>query len=365
MRPPDAMRVRGRSPWRAIDTLWALATLFLVLPPYASAQTTCVDRDCAATRMRGHLATQPGFWKNHLASPIEKRVGAAPAELLDYVQLDNLSAGLPEVPRSASIAPEFMRDLRHAFDQIPPAVKRLVSARLAGIYLVDNLGSTGYTDAIFDAEGKPLAGFIVLDAAVLQRFSANAWATWKENTPFAAAPGWLLKTTIETKRNDNRKNAIQYILLHELGHIASIGAAVHPYWGIAPAEVRDAAALPYFNLSWLIERQENRFISRFDAAFRERRDIAYYASPKLAATQMAATYGALAATNFPTLYAATSPGDDFAEAFAMYVHSVMMGKPFSIEISHEGATKLRYRSCWQHPRCADKRRIIESLLGTR
>ena len=130
---PDATRVLGHPQWRALAALWVLATLILVLPPSVSAQTTCADRDCAATRMRGHPVTQPGFWKNHLASPIEKRVGAAPAELLDYVQLDNLSAGLPEVPRGASITPEFMRDLRRAFDEIPQSVKRLVSARLAGI----------------------------------------------------------------------------------------------------------------------------------------------------------------------------------------------------------------------------------------
>lgn len=343
----------------------ALAILLLILPPCAAAQVACTDRDCAAARMRGHVATQPGFWKNRLSNPIGTRVGAAPVELLDYVQLDNLSAGMPEVPRAAPLAPDFVRDLRRAFDEIPRAVKRLVDSRLAGIYLVDNLGSSGYTDAILDADGKPVAGFIVLDAAVLQRFTANAWATWKESTPFKEDPGHSLKATIETRRNDNRKNAIQYILLHELGHIASIGAAIHPHWSVAPADVPDTASLPYFNLSWSIVHQENQFVSRFEPDFKERRDVVYYSGAMLAAGQMDATYRALLETNFPTLYAATGPGDDFAEAFASYVHTVMMRKPFSIEIRHGRSTTLAFRSCWTHARCAGKRAVIEQLLGRR
>ena len=59
----------------------------------------------------------------------------------------------------------------------------------------------------------------------------------------------------------------------------------------------------------------------------------------------------------------THPGDDFAEAFANYVHVVMMGKPFEIAISEGGRPVKTYRPCWEEPRCAAKRRVIEELLG--
>lgn len=340
----------------------ALAAASLMAPWSVSAQVACSERECATKLMSDHVATRPGYWERRMERPLAQRIGAAPAELLEYVRLDNLSAGLTSVPRAAALTPDFLRDVRRAFDEIPTPVKRLVSRRLAGIYLVDDLGSTGYTDAIFAADGKPVAGFIVLDAAVLKQRSANAWATWKENTPFKQEPGFALTATIATANQDDRKNAIQYILLHELGHIASIGADIHPHWGIAPADVRQTGNLAYFKLSWTIARQENRFVSLFEPAFEARRNVVYYADAMLRGSQMQAVYTQLAATNFATLYAATSPGDDFAEAFASYIHTVLMRKPLHIDIRAGDKAVLRYSSCWAQARCAGKRAILEQLL---
>lgn len=343
----------------------ALASACLATPFSAAAQPACNDRDCASAQMRDHPATRSDYWKSRMERPLSQRIGAAPPELLEYVRLDNLSAGVASVPRTATPKPDFLRDLRRAFEEIPPQVKRLVSRRLAGIYLVEGLGSTGYTDAIFAADGKPVAGFIVLDAAVLQQRSANAWATWKENTPFKQEAGFSLAASIATPSQDNRKNAIQYILLHELGHIASIGADIHPYWGVAPADVERTENLAYFKLSWSVARQENRYVSVFEPAFEGRRDVVYYADPKLRGSQMQAVYTQLAATNFPTLYAATSPGDDFAEAFVSYVHTVLMRKPLQVEITHADKSVLRFPSCWTEARCAAKRALLEQLLRTK
>ena len=340
----------------------ALAAFCLWAPWPVLALTACNERDCATRLMRDHIATQPGYWKSRMQRPLAQRIGAVPPELMEYVRLDNLGAGLASVPRAATLTPDFLRDVRRAFDEIPAPVKRLVGSRLAGIYLLEGLGSTGYTDTIFAADGKGVAGFIVLDAAVLKQRSANAWATWKENTPFKPEPGFSLTASIASPGQDNRRNAIQYILLHELGHIASIGADIHPHWGIAPNDVERTDNLAYFKLSWTIARQENRFISLFEPAFETRRDVVYYAEAKLRGSQMQAVYTQLAATNFATLYAATSPGDDFAEAFASYIHTVMMRKPLHIEIRDADRTLLKYSSCWTQARCADKRALLEQLL---
>jgi molybdopterin-binding protein len=63
--------------------------------------------------------------------------------------------------------------------------------------------------------------------------------------------------------------------------------------------------------------------------------VVYYFGAKLPAGQMVATYESLERTNFVTLYAATHPADDFAEAFASYVHGVLMGRPWEISIARE------------------------------
>lgn len=90
---------------------------------------------------------------------------------------------------------------------------------------------------------------------------------------------------------------------------------------------------------------------------------AYYFGAKLAAADMAATYANLEKTNFPSLYAATQPGDDFAEAFASYVHVVLQRRLWQITISRDGEVLKRFDACWDEPRCTAKRRVLEQMIG--
>ena len=342
-----------------------LLLLFLCGAPGALAQDTSLpcasgDRACARELLKKHPAKQPEFWKATLSRPVGERIGAAPAELIELLALDNVAHEYPNKPRASRLAPDFMADVRRAFEGIPVAVKALLGDKLAGIYFIDDIGGTGFTDEVVDAGGTPRLGFIVLDPTVLSSQKANAWATWKDNTPFKAVPGWSLEERIELDANDNRVNAIQYILLHELAHVLSIGGGFHPSWTPSPQEVPATPAYPYFDLSWRISG--DKYASVFDAGFPRRQNVVFYFGPKLGADAMRDTYSDLERTNFPTLYAATHPADDFAEAFANYVHVVMMGRPFEVRIRHDGRVVKTYGACWSQARCAPKRKILERLL---
>ncbi len=319
-------------------------------------------RECLLQAMRAHPAKSAAFWKAVQSRPMAERLGPAPPELVEFLHLDNAANGFPEKPRASRPSDEFMADLRGAIEDLPPAVRRAFDANFAGIWLVDDLGGTGFTDAYVDANDRQVGGYIGLDAAVLGKFTANAWATWKENTPFRPGGGWTLEARIEEKAGDDRRGAIRYILLHELGHVLSINRNVHPRFDQAPADSPPDARFPFFDLSWTIDRKEDRYVSRFDAEFPARRSVAYYLGAKLAAADMAPAYEALGKTNFPTLYAATSPGDDFAESFVSYVHTVLMKRPWEITIRRDGSVVMAYRTCWEEPRCAAKRKILEDLL---
>ncbi|MCW5592790.1 MAG: hypothetical protein KIS74_11880 [Burkholderiales bacterium] len=319
-------------------------------------------RECLLRAMRAHPAKSAAFWEAVQSRPIDERLGPAPAELVDYLHLDNAANGFPEKPRASRPSAEFMADMRGAIADLPSAVRRAFDATFAGVWLVDDLGGTGYTDTYVDAKNRPVGGFIVLDAAVLGKFTANAWATWKENTPFKPGGGWTLEARIEDSAGDNRRSAIRYILLHELGHVLAINRDVHPRWDLQPSEVPESARFPFYDLSWTVNRRENRYASKYDDAFRERRWVVYYRAPKHFSRDMVPIYDALKATNFPALYAATSPGDDFAESFVTYVHTVLMKRPWEITIRKDGKVAKTYRTCWDEPRCAAKRRILEDLL---
>lgn len=327
-------------------------------------QLPCADADkeCARRAMKNHAANQIASWQATLALPVGERIAPAPPQLVEYITLDNIANGYPERPRAARLDAGLLADVRAAIADLPTAIWALFGERLVGVYFVEGLGGTGYTDYVFDAQGRPSKGFVVLDAAVLAPQRANAWATWKENTPFAPGAGHRLDARIEADANDNRRNAIQYILLHELGHVLAIGADFHPPWNLAPKEVDGAAGYPFFGLSWTVDREADKYRSRFDADFPQRSGTVYYFGAKLAAADMLATYARLKATNFPSLYAATSPADDFAESFASYVHVVLMRRPWQITISRDGKPVEILRACWDEPRCADKRRMLERLV---
>ena len=315
---------------------------------------------CVREVVRNHPVRRPGFWSSALAKPLAERIAAAPPELIDFVTLDNVANGYPNRPRAPRLSPEFLADVKRAFDGIPEAAKRRLEKKLAGIYFADDIGGTGFSDEIPDPSGKSTLGFVILDPSVLTARKANEWATWKESSPFKPGGGWQLTARIENAANDTKANAIQYILLHELGHVLSVGAGVHPSWTVDPKTIGDTSGFPFFELSWRIA--DGKAVTLFDDKFPQRRNLVFYFGAKLEAGAMADTYKALEATNFPTLYAATHFGDDFAESFANYVHVVLMHKPFLIRITENGKVVKSYSACWSEPRCAAKRAFLEKFL---
>jgi hypothetical protein len=351
--------------WRRIVGACGAAGIACAMAACAREPCHSSDTACLHSAMSGHAVRNMAFWQADRAKPAAQRLGPAPPQLVEYLTLDSVLNGYPERPRAATPDAAFTEDMKAAIAELPAEVWALFGQRLVGIYLLEDLGGTGYTETVRGPDKAPAAGLIVLDAAVLAAHRANAWATWKENTPFKSRDGYRLHARIEADADDNRKNAIQYILLHELGHVLSIGGNIHPAWNLDPKDVPAASRYPFFDLSWKIDRDADKYVTLFDGEFVQRKSTAYYFGAKLDAADMEPTYANLEKTNFPSLYAATRPGDDFAEAFASYVHVVLQKRPWEITISRDGQVVKTFKSCWEEARCAEKRRILEQLLPRR
>ena len=321
------------------------------------------ERECALKTGQNHVVKKLAFWQQTLKLPLAQRIGPAPPELIDLLRLDTIAQSIPSKPHAPTLTPEFISEVTSAFVELPQAVKNLLTTKLLGIYFIEDIGGTGFTDMVFDANGNPVAGFVVLDPSVLMKQKANDWATWKENTPFMPGPEFRLAAEIETASQNTRKNAIQYILLHELAHVISIGETIHPMWNIAPKDVPSLSSYSFFQLSWSRSKDGNSYESLFDRDFPQRKDVVYYFGARLVAGQMLRIYEILERTNFATLYGATRPGDDFAEAFVTYVHTVLMKRPFAVRLFTGDAEVKVFEACWGQPRCADKRKLLEKLLG--
>jgi hypothetical protein len=306
--------------------------------------------------------TKIAYWKAALEKPLEQRIGPAPDELVAYVVLDNITQGIENTPQSMAVSEDLLGDVRAALAELPFPVRQLLSENLVGIYFVRDLGGTAYTDYVAGDSIRRAAGFVMLDMDVLGQRIANDWATWKESSPFKADPMYRLEAEIERDGGNTRKNAIQYILLHELGHVLAIGNMLHPPWELPVSPERSPDKYIFSRLSWKVGEAGAKYSSLFDDEFSNRKDVAYYFGADLPAGQMVRTYEQLEQTNFPTLYAATKPEEDFAESFVTYVHSVLMARPFEIRIFRDGTLVKTYRSCWNEMRCAEKRKTIEQFL---
>jgi len=285
------------------------------------------------SQLQMHPVRTAAFWRQK--NPNNTRqvpVGPAPPELIEFLRMDNTFRGYNDRPVPVSRDSEFLRDVEAAMASLPRVVRRIAERRLFYIALVRNLGGgTGYMDAVAKPDGSVAGGFIVLDEEALDK-TANAWASWREESAFRPGADWSLEVRIETPENDNRVNAIRYILLHELGHIVDVVLGATPIGGGNTQNIADNG---FYALSWISPPPPgDPPQSRFDAGWPGRASLVFYSFDRsvYGVTDVPPIYQWLRGTNFPTLYAATSPADDFAESFVNYVHVVLDQRPFEIRL---------------------------------
>ena len=332
--------------------LICLTILLLVCPLFAA------DKETLQKELKEHKARSESTWVEFAGREIKNRIVPAPNIILDYLMKDNQVQGYKEIPKRPEIDPEFLSDIVNAVTEMPKLVRDHIKKHVVAIFLVEELGGTAYTELLRDfANNKQ--GFIVLDVGSLNR-KANEWFTWKANSPFAMKDAYKIEAEIEQKSNDTRKSAIQYILLHEVGHLLGVAKGAHPNWftGGHPQK------WPFSKLSWLTLEHGLDGKSKFDKTFTNRRKLKFYSfkDAPLTTNEIDETYGQLLKTDFVSLYAATNMYDDFAETYAMYVHVVLQNLQWKIRIIKKGKTVREIRNPILDKRCESKRKYLDRMF---
>jgi len=302
--------------------------------------------------------SDPQQWSALLGQPIETRILPLPDEVREFVHQVNMASGLDAVPAPCTPDVALQADLRAALAGMPAAVRDLASPLLLGVCVGRGLGSSGVTDIVADAvDGRILGCIVLLDMDLLETHTANSWATWKENLPFGG-PGFALAATIAEPRDDTRAHALQFLLLHEFGHVVTAGGSFLPRWW----EPVPAASFPFLDLSWGVNAQ-GRFLPWDGSDFELRGAVDFYGTNKLDSDAIVSAYSGLEGSDFPSLYGATNPYDDFAECFASYVHSELLGRPYQLRVDYDGVPQATLDSFWASPRSNAKRAFMRELLG--
>jgi hypothetical protein len=303
----------------------------------------------------------PAAWTRWRHKELSDRFGPAPYELVRHIGRVNEAAAHAAVPAAAEASDDFLIDVRAAMAELPESVRNPLEVRLLGVYFARGLGCSAVTDVVVH-DAEVVGCVVVLDIDVLAGRKANAWATWKENKPFSASGSAKLSVVIEVPGQDVRRNALQFILLHELGHVLGTAGQFLPDWWIDPRELKQACDYAFLDFSWQIDAGK-QIIPSESCSFSMRDSLVFYGSALLCEGDMVEAYEALRTTSFATLYGAGNPYDDFAECFALYVHTVLMGKPYEVEISGD-KTVVLCDSLSVVARCAEKYTFLEDLLHT-
>lgn len=308
------------------------------------------------------VTNSPDFWAMMAQHDVIDRHGAAPAELVDYVGMVNRALSVDAVPVAADAPADFLHDMQTAMRQIPAAILQKLDGALLGVFFSTGLGSSAITDVIVNHDGEILGSVVMLDLDAFMDRTANDWATWKENTPFSSSSRLRLEVEIAEGDDNTRANAMQFLLLHEFGHVLTAGKQFLPIWWLPPDAMKETGDYDFLRLGWQING-EKRIVPKAEEDFAERTGIFYYDTKGLDDAAMLSAYRALQGTTFPSLYASTNAFDDFAETFATYVHSVMLGKPARVRIVSDDAVHLERDNFWASPRSADKRAFMQELLA--
>ncbi|MBI9077887.1 MAG: hypothetical protein JEZ02_20985 [Desulfatibacillum sp.] len=277
-----------------------------------------------------HPARAPEPYKEWAGKPPCERIAPAPEILVDYLKLDNKLNGYPEVPATAKPDQALLADFQQAVKELPEPVQAQLSKHLAGIFTVRDLGTTGLTEVLTIPENEQM-GFIVIDVDHINQ-PANEWAAMRANSPFAPDGKTEIRAIVETPENNNRKQAIQNILIHEIGHLVGAAVKAHPSWNKeAPPE-----DFSFSRISW--RSADGKTVSKFDDIFPMRAKIRFYslADSSVSASQIPECYAQLEQTDFTSLYGARNVWSDFASAYTVYVHTVLQNKPWIMEIYTDG-----------------------------
>lgn len=305
---------------------------------------------------KNHEVRKHQTWQNWQDTPLNKRISIAPKNIIEYIRLDNQIFNFQGIPKTVIKDPKFDKDFKDALDELPLSVKKQLEKYLIGIFFIKDLGSTGFSEHLYK-DGKYYGGWLVFDQEVLSKLKANQWATWRVNTAFKPSDKYKLTLNIQNSKNNNTRQAIQFILLHEIGHIIGSATKAHPNPNKLDKE--DPKNFPYSSISWLSLKK-----SIYDKEFKNRKDFKLYRfdNAKLELKESKELIKNLKNTDFPSLYGSDTFLEDYAESYAIYIHTQMMNKPYELTLYHDGKKIESFSNPFKRKIMLKKREFFDKLM---
>ncbi|MEI1278573.1 hypothetical protein V6Z05_09625 [Leptospira venezuelensis] len=271
---------------------------------------------------------------------------------LDYVNALNRVDGFTESPSPVKDLDTVKPTLLDALTSQTGPVASLLRNKLFRVYVCENLGGSAVT-GIVRKDGKSIGGFVILDINTLNR-NANDWISYKENSAFQKG-NIKIRIRIEEEKQNNKANALSYILLHEFGHILSETENIGPSF-FSPK--RSFMNYEFYKGIWKSEKVA--YLD--DSNFVVRPQIRFYSETLSLNDNWEKIYPILSKTPFPTLYSAANADDFFADSFVSYVHVILEKRPWILEIMDSKKVLFQMGNGITKPSLEKQREQIKEIL---
>lgn len=205
--------------------------------------------------------------------------------------------------------------VRGAVAALPEPMRRTLSERLIGIYLVKNLKGNGLTQWVPDASGKPHVYMILNSAGFRQTLSELM--TERDLTAF--------RGPADLKVDAGDRPGILYSIAHEAAHAFDYVHSVTPYTDAGVYDASPPGAKT--DKKWDVWAGYSEPKAAADYPLRVKLRFYGFGEPELEPAQAAELCSQWAASPFASFYGSRSWAEDFAELFVLRHLTQDLGLP--------------------------------------
>ena len=259
------------------------------------------------------------------SSPLDSRIRPCPKDLLRALrEMDGNRAYIAYAPTAHDI-----ELFRRYVTLLPPGIRRVLQTRLLRLCFVKNFMGSGFTS--FVPGGDRGYVWMVLNSNLFQK-SLSETLTIRESSPFKGKP------SVRVEAGEGYRGLL-YGLLHEGTHAVDYTEGITPYTGESIPVILHKEEL--FASSWDVWMSYSK--PRQDADFPLRDKLRFFGlggGPLLPARDAPALFRGLAASPFPSAYAARSWAEDAAELVTFFHLTQVLNLPYVVTVG-DGPKALR------------------------
>lgn len=249
-------------------------------------------------------------------------------------------------------------------DRFPPHLQKMFCS-LRRIFIEKEFFATAYAGTIIEPDGKVNGALMGVRKDFLDRpLTIGFWSSWKEQLNFGGDPKRYAVDASMPLVHSSSPDMLYFVVAHEFGHIFDFTNQLNRFIDCKFDEngmhgTCSAAPGSWSELGW----SDFRGHTRPGNDFALRKELCFYwcNGQFIDPARASELYTGLFMTNFPSIYGASNPYDDFAETLAYYSIDRHLQATYAILTPDGGAYDAI--SHLRSPRMADKVLFLEKFLN--